>query len=414
MAAKRAVATARKIPSQGGSQRVAPAQHDQQAALDRVMQLMAIPGLSGEEAQVAGFIRSQLLEAGAAEKAITYDACHKRTPAGGEVGNLIVRLPGTVRKPRRLLMAHLDTVPVCAGSQPQRKGNYVRSAAADTGLGADNRAGCSVVLTAALEILKRDLPHPPLTLLWTVQEEIGLFGARHLKPSALGKVALAFNWDGGAAGKLTIGATGGYRMTIEVHGLASHAGGAPEQGVSAIAIAALAISRLVEGGWHGRIEKNGSTGTSNVGVINGGATTNVVTDRVVVRAEARSHDSRFRRRIVREIESAFRQAAKQVCNDQGKSGSVHIDGHLDYDSFRLPLDTPCVQRAAEAVEAAGLEPELAVANGGLDANWMVQHGIPTVSLGCGQRNIHTVNEQLFIPDFQHACRIALSLASDVS
>ena len=67
--------------------------------------------------------------------------------------------------------------------------------------------------------------------------------------------------------------------------------------------------------------------------------------------------------------------------------------------------------AAAALRAAGLEPELAVANGGLDANWLTAHGFPTVTLGCGQRNIHTTNEQLEIAHFQAARRIALRLAT---
>ena len=75
------------------------------------------------------------------------------------------RLPGTFRGPRRLLMAHLDTVPVCVGARPVRRGNRITSAAPHTGIGADDRAGVAVVLGAALEILERKLPHPPLTFL---------------------------------------------------------------------------------------------------------------------------------------------------------------------------------------------------------------------------------------------------------
>ena len=75
------------------------------------------------------------------------------------------------------------------------------------------------------------------------------------KKSLLGKPKLAFNFDGGSPAKLTIGATGGYRMTIDIRGLASHAGSAPAEGVSAIAIASLAIADLVKNGWHGQIAK---------------------------------------------------------------------------------------------------------------------------------------------------------------
>ena len=68
-------------------------------------------------------------------------------------------------------------------------------------------------------------------------------------------------------------------------------------GVSAVAIASLAIADLQRGGWHGEIRKPDGDGTSNVGSIHGGEATNVVTNRVLIKAEARSHDPRFRRRM---------------------------------------------------------------------------------------------------------------------
>jgi tripeptide aminopeptidase len=243
-----------------------------------------------------------------------------------------------------------------------------------------------------------------------VQEEIGLHGARHVRKSLLGNPSLTFNWDGGAPDKLTVGATGGYRMTITVSGLASHAGGAPEHGVSAIGIAALAIADLQREGWHGDIHQAGRHGTSNIGTIQGGSATNVVADRVVLRAEARSHDATFRQRIIQRIERAFRQACRGVTSATGKRGSVEFDGHLDYEAFRLADDEPCVLAAEQAVCALGFEPMRAITNGGLDANWLSAHGIPTVTLGCGQRNQHTVSEQLDLADYLAACRIAAHLA----
>jgi tripeptide aminopeptidase len=159
------------------------------------------------------------------------------------------------------------------------------------------------------------------------------------------------------------------------------------------------------------VEKDGRTGTTNVGVIHGGEATNVVTDHVQLRVEARSHDPKFRERIVKEIRAAFERAATQVRNTAGKKGSVEFDGRLDYESFRLAHDEPCVVAAAGAIRAEGPDPDLAVTNGGLDANWLTAHGIPTVTLGCGQRNIHTVQEELDIAEFQAARRIALRLAT---
>ncbi len=398
-----------------GSSKASPAtgspEPDLRAAQKLVLALMAIPGKSGEESQVRQYIVDQLRKAGASAAAIRSDQAHKHTPLDGEVGNLVFRLPGTLRAPRRLLMAHMDTVPLCVGSKPVVQGDTVRSGK-PTGLGADDRAGCAVVLTAALEILRRKLPHPPLTFFWPVQEEVGLFGARHANLALLGKPRLAFNWDGGAAEKLTIGATGAFRLQIVITGLASHAGGAPEQGVSAITIAGLAIAELSAGGWLGDVRQGDRRGTSNIGVIHGGAATNVVTDHVELKAEARSHDPKFRKEIVAAFEQAFRGAAAAVRSVAGATGKVAIDCRHDYEAFKLPDNEPCVLAAERAVRATGGTPFRFVSNGGLDANWLSQRGIPTVTMGCGQKNPHTVSEQLDLPAFRHACRIALRLATE--
>ncbi len=336
--------------------KAAPLAIDERRTLALVMDLMAIRGRSGEEGQVADYIVERLRAAGAPAAQITRDNANRFTPLKGDTGNLIFKLPGTLKGPRRLLMAHMDTVPICVGSQPKRKGDFVHSADPATGLGADDRAGVATILNAALSILERKLPHPPLTFLWVVQEEVGLYGARHAQLQKLGGPKLAFNWDGGPADKLTLGATGGYRLAIRIDGLASHAGGAAEAGVSAIAIASLAIAKLVREGWHGLIRKGDKQGTSNVGVIHGGEATNVVTDRVDLRAEARSHDPKFREEIVAAIHAAFEEAAASVRNKDGRAGHVTFDGRLDYEAFRLAADEPSVLAAERAVLACGGQP----------------------------------------------------------
>ena len=389
---------------------LAPSREDEHA-VRLLMRMMAIPGRSGQEGRITEFLRKELVRAGAQAEWMQHDRAHTKSPHGGEVGNLVLKLPGTVAGPRRLLLAHCDTVPICVGSKPTREGNRIYSVNPASGLGADDRTGSAVLLLTARRILKRGLPHPPLTFLWTVQEETGLSGVRNLKTSLLGRPALAFNFDGGPADKLTIGATGACRLNIQVRGVPSHAGMAPELGVSAIAIASLAIAELHAGGWHGLVEKDGKSGTSNIGVIRGGEATNVVTDLVTIRAEARSHDSRFRERISGEIERAFERAVKAVQSAEGRQGEVSIETHGDYEAFQLPMDDPSVAAAAEAIRAEGHEPNYAIANGGLDANWMTAHGFPCVTLGCGQKNIHTVNEEVELGHFHLARRLALRLAT---
>lgn len=376
-----------------------------------LLKLLEIPGTSGLEKPVLDAVLKEALAAGLPQDAYHFDQAHVKAK-NGECGNLIITLPGTKRGPRRLLMAHVDTVPLCLDAKPKLGGDFIFSESDKTALGGDDRSGTAVILSTLLRILREKPETPPLTFLFTVQEEIGLVGARHVSKSKLGDPKLCFNFDGGPPNLVITGATGDVHIDIVIHGVASHAGARPEMGVSAVVIAGLAIADLQQNGWLGLIEKPDGSGTSNLGFINGGAATNVVTDYIEIRGEARSHDPEFRQKIVDAIEAAFTKAAADVTNQEGRAGNIEYTHRLKYEAFRLNEDEPAVTAAAAAITATGLEPVEKISNGGLDANWITSHGLPTVTLGCGQEHIHTVAERLHVPSFHQACDIAWRLATD--
>ncbi len=392
---------------------------DSAAALARLVRFLSVEGVTGREADISREIIAALKEVGVPADAIGYDDAVTRIPEPTQTGNLIVKLPGTSKKPARplLFMTHMDTVPLCAGARPKVQGKRVVNEAPNAALGGDNRTGCAVLVTLAAELVRQKLPHPPLTLLFTVREESGLFGAKHLNPTDLGDVAMGFNFDGRCAADVLVGAIGADRWSVDIRGRASHAGVAPERGVSATLILSLALAEVYAGGWFGKVVKNGREGTSNVGTVSGGDgrpagdATNVVTDFVHVTGESRSHDAKFVREISAAYKAAFAAAAAKVRDHEGRPGKAVFASRLDYVPFRLKDDAPVVKRAAAAVKALGREPNLRVTNGGLDANWMVKHGIPTVTFGAGQNEIHTVKEYVDLAEFESGCRLALALAS---
>jgi tripeptide aminopeptidase len=300
---------------------------------------------------------------------------------------------------------------------PVRVGKNRIKAKDATALGGDNRTGCAVLVTLAETLLRRKLRHPPLTLLFTVREESGLFGARNVNPKDLRGAVMGFNVDGREPAGITIGAVGAERWDVEIRGRAAHAGVHPEQGISATMVAALALADAREHGWFGRIRKKRGEGTSNVGSISGrngksaGEATNVVTDFAHVRGEARSHDAEFVKHIVKKYRKAFLKAAEQVTDDNGRTAKVKFSTRLDYLPFRIKKNAAVVKHAEAAAKAAGFAPVLRVSNGGLDANWLVRHGIPTVTFGAGQNNIHTAEEYVDLPMFLDGCRMALALAT---
>ena len=391
---------------------------DVPAAVARLMRFLSVEGITGEEAAIGKEIVKALKEVGVPGSAIRFDDVNTRIPEPTQTGNLIVKLPGTGKKSAKpiLFMTHMDTVPLCAGAKPKLQGKRIVNEA-NAALGGDNRTGCAVLTTLAAELIAQKLPHPPITMLFTVREESGLFGAKHLNPLDLGGPVMGFNFDGRSAADVMIGAIGADRWTVDIQGKASHAGVAPEKGISATMVLALAMAEVFAGGWFGKVEKDGKHGTSNIGPVgtldgkSAGAATNVVTDFVHVKGESRSHDAKFVRQITAAFKAAFTNAASQVKDHEGRSAKVKFNSRLDYVPFRMKEDSPAVRRAVEAVQSIGREPNLRVTNGGLDANWMVKHGIPTVTFGAGQNEIHTVKEFVDLEEFESGCRLAIAAAS---
>ncbi len=389
---------------------------DVERAIGWLMRVLAVPGVTGQEKAIGEEIVAILKEIGVPEKGIFFDKANEKIPLPTETGNLIVHLDGTRPGPRRMFMTHMDTVPLCAGAVPVRKGNRI-IADSPTALGADNRVGVTCHINLIANLLEKKLSHPPLTFLFTVREESGLWGARNVDLKDLGEVSMCFNVDGRSPKELAIGAVGADRWSVEITGKASHAGVHPEKGIPALVVAALAISDMHQYGWFGRVTKEGKKGTSNVGSIgdaqgnSAGNATNVVTDYVMIRGESRSHDAKFIGEITKAYKEAFQKAAKAVTDDQGKSAKVKFKSERDYYPFRLKPQDAVVKQALAAAEEIGIQPELRLADGGLDANWMVKHKIPTVTFGAGQNNIHTVNEFCDLKDFETACRFALALAT---
>jgi len=392
---------------------------DTSAATDRLMRFLAVEGVTGKEAAIGRELAAALQEAGVPSEAIRLDDANTRIPVPTETGNLIVDLPGRGamhNQPRILFMTHMDTVPLCAGAKPKLAGRKIVNEA-KTALGGDNRCGCGVLVTLAAELAKQHLDHPPITLLFCVREESGLYGARHVRTEEIGSPAMAFNFDGGAATNVTIGAVGADRWQVEIFGRASHAGVAPERGISSTMILALALSDVKAKGWFGKVVKGKRQGTSNVGPVTGGEgrpagdATNVVTDYVHVRGESRSHDRTFFKEITKAYKTAFETAAKRVRNSDGKAGKVRFKAETDYFPFRMKESLPVVKRAVAAVSGIGATPNVRAANGGLDANWMVRHGVPTVTFGAGQNEPHTTDEWINLDEYDKACALAVRLAT---
>jgi len=316
-------------------------------------------------------------------------------PEQDEKGNIVANVPGDGEP--LLLSAHMDSVAPAVGKQPVVDGNVIRSAG-DTVLGADDLAGVSAILEAVQAVQEQGNGHRAAQLVFTVEEEVGLRGARALDYSKIvAKQGVALDLNG-PVGNICIGAPAHDQITITFRGKAAHAGVAPEAGVSAIVVAADAIGNMPLG----RIDQET---TANIGTITGGAARNIVPEQAVLHAEARSRDEA---KLDKQI-AAMRQACEDAAQKHG--ATVEFVAERAYGVQRIAPDAAIVQLCQDAARRADLEPELVVTGGGSDVNIFNMHGIEAVNLSLGYKEIHSTNEHIAIADLEKAARFVHALLS---
>lgn len=348
--------------------------------LETFLELVRFSSPSGSERLVAQRCAEMLSEAGCA---VRYDGSAQAT--GSDTGNLIAELSGTL--PGVIaLSAHLDTVEPCQGIEPVVREGVIVSAG-PTILGADDRAGLAGAIECVRRIAESGEPHPTVKCLFTVQEEVGLVGAKSLSTEdAASDLCLVLD-AGGAPGGIIIGAPTQYSFRAQFTGVAAHAGISPEKGVSAISMAADAITRMELG----RLD---AETTANIGTVRGGTATNIVAAAAELTGECRSLDNARCEAVRESMDACMRDAAAEA------GGTVEVEWHLEYSAFRIPEDDWAVELLKAACADAGLESSTACTGGGSDANVLSALGVPTLALACGMDSVHGTAEQITVADLQ--------------
>ena len=361
-----------------------------------LVELVQIDSLSRREGRIAIRLADELRALGAD---VTFDdAGHA---LGGETGNLIARIPGTVDAPALLLCAHMDTVSPGEGVKPIVEEDVVRTDGT-TVLGGDDKSGIAIICECVRVCRERGLRHPPIDVVLTICEEVGLLGAKHLD---LGQVrarrGLVFDSD--AVGFAFTRAPGANHIDVVVRGRAAHAGMAPERGVSAIQVAAQAIAGM-------RLGRIDAETTANIGRIEGGRATNIIPDEVHVRGEARSHDLARLAAQTEHMRACFEEAASRH-----PGARVEVEVEAAYEPMAVAEDSAIMRLVAAAAERTGRTITPAGMGGGCDANVLNRRGLEVVNLGTGMREIHTTSEWLRVSDMVAAAEVtlaAIELAAD--
>ena len=250
------------------------------------LELCAIPSPPGRERGVADRVLDYLA-------ALGLDAVEDDTGAAinGDTGNILVKIEPTSDAGSPIfLCSHLDTVQPEDVIKPVIDNGYVRNEA-NTILGADNKAAVAVMLDAVRAVLAQGRAHAGIELLFTPKEETGCDGAKAFDTGRF-TARTGFVFDHAApVGDIVQRAPFQTTLDVTFVGRKAHAGIAPEEGRSAIAAAAKAVSEL-------RLGRLDAQTTSNVGLISGGTARNIVPDHCELVAEARSLDEPTLRDVV--------------------------------------------------------------------------------------------------------------------
>lgn len=363
--------------------------------------LVQIDSVSKKEREVALFLKKDFEAIGAS---VSFDQAGEAV--GGEIGNLIARFPGNdAERPTLLLSAHMDTVVPGEGIKPVCEGDVIRSDGT-TILGGDDKSGIAIIIEVLRTLKEKSLPHGDIEIVFTICEEFGLVGAKHLDMTQL-KAKSGIVLDCDHADFLFTQSPASDRMEFTVHGLEAHAGVCPEAGISAIQIAAHAISRMSLG----RIDFET---TANIGVIEGGAAVNIVPKIVFVRAESRSHNEAKLEKQTAHMRRCFSEAAEQFCiekNGKKIKGRVEEKVWRDYNRVNLSSDVPIVQAVLRAAKTCGYTVKTNATGGGCDANIFNAHKISVPNLGTGMYQIHTVNEWLDFKETSQTADVVLEVVT---
>ncbi len=290
-----------------------------------------------------------------------------------------------------LLNAHTDSVQPCINVRPVVANGVVRSSG-DTVLGADDLAGVAAILEGIRRIRETGTPNRAAEILFTAQEEIGLQGAKAFDYSRL-QARQGFTFDmTGEPGSLCLGGPSQANLKVTIHGKAAHAGIAPEEGISAIQVAAEAITAMSLG----RIDEET---TANIGVIRGGEATNIVTPQVELRGETRSHNPDKLETQVHGMVEALEAAAQRA------GGHVDVTVAYPYRAYRLQDDEPIVQQAVTAWQRLGVASAMQISGGGSDVNIFAAHGLRVVNVSTGYQDIHTCNEHIAVADLERLANL---------
>lgn len=365
----------------------------QERLVQRFLDYVQVDSESCHEAAFAEMLAGELKALGLSVK---FDNSQGQT--GSDTGNLLAVLAGNAKGLPIMFSCHMDTVKPGLGIKPKVTGDMITSDGT-TILGGDDKAGLAAIMEALHVLREQKLLHGDVEFVFSVCEENGLRGAKSFDLGLL-KAQAGFVLDsGGEVGDIVLQGPTQEKMEIIFHGKAAHAGECPQDGISAIYLAAQAVTRM-------KLFRIDEETTANIGNIEGGGATNIIPALVRMNAEARSLSEDKLVRQIRQMKDACQEATSAF------GGSMEFHNQRMYPSFLLERDSMPVRLAEAAARSIGISPAFVKTGGGSDTNIYNSKGLPTLTLGIAERKPHTLEESMAISNLVRTSELVLAIIGE--
>jgi tripeptide aminopeptidase len=347
-----------------------------------------------------------------------------------EHGYVMARVPATVEHevPTVGFLAHVDTSPdvTGAGVNPQvvryeggdlplpgdpsqvltpqdmpklaeHAGHELVTTDGTTLLGADDKAGCAEIMAAVAYLVRHpELPHGPLAIGFTPDEEVGR-GTDFFDLERFG-ADVAYTLDGGERGEIEDETFSALKAVVDFHGRNTHPGTAKNVLLNATKMAADFLAALPRDG------RSPETTEEREGFVHPTAVKGAV-DHCRVELILRDFDDE----LLEEHAELVRRLAEEAA--AGRGGRAEVEIARSYTNMKRYIDDPGIVEAAdEAIRRTGIEPIHSLVRGGTDGSRFSEKGLPCPNLYTGGHDYHSLREWLCVADMGAATETIVHLA----
>ena len=396
---------------------------------ERLVRYAAIDSQSDEDSvsspstsvqfDILNLLNKELIEIGAQDVEIT------------DYGVVLATIPGKVDGPTIGFVAHVDTAPQynAVNVKPRvikrynggditypdapdlvlspneypyladKVGNDIITASGTTLLGADDKAGIAIIMTAARHMLNNsEIFHGPIRIAFTPDEEIGR-GVNSKLPKDF-EVDFAYTFDGQALGEIEHESFSADGAVVTVKGVSIHPGLATGKMVSAIQLSSKIISALPQA------TMTPDTTSEREGFIH---STEMNGDAALMKIKFILRD--FELEGLSEKGKLLEQVCSAVQASEPRS-VITCEIKPQYRNMRywLENDMKPVEIAHKAAVELGIQTTSVPIRGGTDGSRLTEMGVPTPNLFTGMQNIHGPLEWISVQDMSKATDLCLTIS----